>query len=100
MNSAGQPNFALTTDCVRCFGKGHVEVHILFLDIINNINNNTTNLFDADLHPEGILLNISSGLNAPQSPPSAVETGENKIGAFVKHTRSTEGKTSSYAPIT
>ena len=83
---------SLTTDCVKCFGKGHVEVHSLFLNIINNINYNTTNLFDADLHPEGILLNISLGLHAPQSLPSEVKSGEHKFGAFVKDTYQWKGK--------
>ena len=72
-------------------------------DIINHINNNMTNPFDADSHPEGILLNISSGLHAPQdvqqSLLSAVKTGEKRFCAFVKETLSTEGKTSFYAPI-
>ena len=59
----------------------------MFLDIINNINNNTTNLFDVDLHPEGILLSISSGLHAPLSLPSAVETGEKQVWCFCeRHT--------------
>ena len=59
-------------------------------NIINHINNIMTNPFDADSHPEGILLNISSGLHAPQdvqqSLLSAVKTGEEKFGAFVKET--------------
>lgn len=59
-------------------------------DIINHLNNNMTNPFDADSHPEGNLLNSASGLHAPQdlqqSLLSVVETGEKKFGAFVKET--------------
>ena len=57
-----------------------------------------TNLFDADSHPEGILLHISAELHASQDvQQSEVETGENKFGAFVEET---EGKTNFYALIT
>lgn len=77
------------------------EKHVL--DIINHINNNMTNPFEVDSHPEGILLNISSGLHAPQevqqSLLSAVEMGTRKFHCFVKESLSSEGKTSFYAPI-
>ena len=53
------------------------EKHVM--DIINHINNNMTNPFEVVSHPEGILLNICSGLHAPQevqqSLLSAVEVG-------------------------
>ena len=54
---------------------------------------NTAYPFDAVSHPEEILLNISSGLHAPQdvqqSLLSAVKTGEKKFVTFVKETLST-----------
>ena len=51
---------------------------------------NTAYPFDADSHPEGILLNISSGLHAPQdiqqSLLSAVKTGEGICGFGERNT--------------
>ena len=68
---------------------------LLRLFISSNEVCNTAYPFETDSHPEGILLNISSGPHAPQeSLLSAVKTGEKKFGAFVKETLSTEGKTS------
>ena len=68
---------------------------LLRLFISSNEACNTADPFDADSHLEGILLNISSRLHAPQgvqqSLLSAVETGEKKLVAFVKETLSTEG---------
>ena len=71
---------------------------LLRLFISSNEVCNTAYPFDAESNPEGILLNISTGLHAPQdvqqSLLSAVQTGEKKFVAFVKGTLSTEGKTS------
>ena len=56
-----------------------------------------------DSYPVGILLNISSGLHAPQEVKQslllAVEAGIRKFHCFVKESQSSVKKTRFYAPV-
>ena len=76
---------------------------LLRLFINSNEVCNTAYPFHADSHPEGILLNISSGLHAPQdvqqSLLSAVKTGR-RICGFCERNTINGRETSFWAPIT
>ena len=81
-----------------------VKLTALFLcRLPNRLTSTECNPFEVNSRPEGILLNISSGIHAlqevQQSLLSAVEVGAKTFHCFVKESLSSEGKTRFYAPI-
>ncbi|MES9879249.1 MAG: hypothetical protein ABW185_00005 [Sedimenticola sp.] len=69
----------------------------------SHVVNNMTNPFDVESHPEGVLINISTGLHSPPDVQAslleAVDKGNDKFNDFVKATLSDTGSRSFYTPI-